>query len=590
MTLYKNILSFVGSHLPNDTDKKNYLAETKDNESTIPSSVKLDEFTKEFVCDNVYYISDIHLDHHIKQEFGVVTCNKQIRSYIKKIINSLFTGEFCYDIKNETRPIVLFAGDISSSYEISKIFYTEFVNKWNKINSKTMYISKEERHLYAVLGNHELWDFPDFQTCCDAYYNLFNSLNIHFLNNDIAWFGSYTQRIKSTSPCTKSKRYIDDTIHNILIVGGIGFAGYNQEFNANHGIYMAALNRQQEIEQTEKWVMTYNRALEMAKQTGSTLIVLTHTPFTDWKIDKKTDTNCTYFSGHTHKNFILHQEETGTHIFSDNQIGYNNYKIALKKALLYKRTNPFAGLADGYYKISSTDYLKFYDYMNEAITGNGSVEHQMKTNNGQFFMIKHDGYYGFFLITEKASYICAGGRIKKIGKHIDIKEFNSMFLEMINKYLKILSPYRKLQEQIAAEVKKFGGIGSIHGTIVDIDTFNHIMINPKSNTITYYYSPFLGYVQPYNNILELLETHNPMLAKNFKIMLNKGAETALSLQNQNTINRVIEVDIKNSVYAFSNRLNQLQRLFDKKILRDWNENLLYNNTAQETSALPSNEN
>ena len=36
-----------------------------------------------------------------------------------------------------------------------------------------------------------------------------------------------------------------------------------------------------------------------------------------------------------------------------------------------------------------------------------------------------------------------------------------------------------------------------------------------------------------------------------------------------------KIDIKNSPYAFSIRMNQLQRLFDKKVLRDWNEDLLH---------------
>ena len=39
-------------------------------------------------------------------------------------------------------------------------------------------------------------------------------------------------------------------------------------------------------------------------------------------------------------------------------------------------------------------------------------------------------------------------------------------------------------------------------------------------------------------------------------------------------NAIQKIDIKNSVYTISNRINQLQRLFDKKILRDWNNDLL----------------
>lgn len=587
MNLYKKCVQFSSSLLPDDIGQTNSLVEVENNGTTIPGPVKLDEFIKEFVCNNIYYISDIHLVHHIEQEFKIGAFNGQIKSYIKKVVDSLFSGEFLADIKSGKHPIVLFGGDISSLYEVSELFYTEFVNRWNIIDSQSKQIWKRERCIYAILGNHELWDFPNLETCCSTYQNLFNSLNIHFLNNEVTWFGHHNQPVKAIPSTTKSRRYISDTIHSTLIVGGIGFAGHNQEFNANQGIYMTALNRQQEIEQTKKWVKTYNHALTKAKKTGSILIVLTHTPITDWKADKKTDTNCTYFSGHTHRNYVLHEEENGIHIFSNNQIGYKNRKIEFKKALLYNRVNPFAGLADGYYEINSSDYLKFYDYMNETIAGNGQVERQMKTNNAQFFMIKHDGYYGFFLISKKASYICAGGRIKKIGAYIDIKEFDSSFTEMVNKYLRILYPYRKVQEQIAAEVKKFGGTGSIHGTIVDIDFFNHIMIDPTTNTITYYYSPMFGYVQTYGNILELLDRHNPALANNFK-MLNGKSETALSVQNQMALqSEMMKVDIKNSVYAFSNRLNQLQRLFDKKILRDWNEDLLFNSTTEETPALPS---
>ena len=70
------------------------------------------------------------------------------------VFKSLFTGEFLADIKNGKRPIVLFAGDISSLYEVSKMFYTEFVNKWDAIDSQPE--SERERYIYAILGNHEL--------------------------------------------------------------------------------------------------------------------------------------------------------------------------------------------------------------------------------------------------------------------------------------------------------------------------------------------------------------------------------------------------------------------------------------------------
>ena len=39
---------------------------------------------------------------------------------------------------------------------------------------------------------------------------------------------------------------------NLVISGGIAFSGYNNDFNANDGIYRYTLNREQEINETKK--------------------------------------------------------------------------------------------------------------------------------------------------------------------------------------------------------------------------------------------------------------------------------------------------------------------------------------------------
>lgn len=225
--------------------------------------------------------------------------------------------------------------------------------------------------------------------------------------------------------------------------------------------------------------------------------------------------------------------------------------------------------------------------MNEVVSGCKQIDKQVKDNGARFFMIKHDGYYGFFLISETSSYVCAGGRIKKVGAGVGIEEFNELFMRMVNKYLKMISPYRKMQELISAEVKKIGGSGVIHGTIVDIDFEDHVMINPTDGSITYYYSPIFGYVQPYNNIMALLEDHNPVLASNFKRIAGDPSNALLLTQSASSLQSEMQkIDIKNSVYAFSNRLNQLQRLFDKGILRDWNKDLIVSDIAEKAPLLP----
>ena len=53
-------------------------------------------------------------------------------------------------------------------------------------------------------------------------------------------------------------------------------------------------------------------------------------------------------------------------------------------------------------------------------------------------------------------------------------------------YIRILAPYRTLQEKIAREIKEiskmgvntWGIEGKIHGCIIDVDYYHHIMVNP----------------------------------------------------------------------------------------------------------------
>ena len=41
--------------------------------------------------------------------------------------------------------------------------------------------------------------------------------------------------------------------------GGIGFSGYNDEFNANNGVYRNVINREAEIDESKKFENLYNK-------------------------------------------------------------------------------------------------------------------------------------------------------------------------------------------------------------------------------------------------------------------------------------------------------------------------------------------
>ena len=146
---------------------------------------------------------------------------------------------------------------------------------------------------------------------------------------------------------------------------------------------------------------------------------------------------------------------------------------------------------------------------------------------------------------------------------------------MVNTYLTIMTPYRSAQERIAKAVRSFGGEGTIHGFIVDIDFYNHIMLNPADGKITFYYSPFYGLVQEYGTVYELLSARKPALLERSleQAKLIEGSDDSLVFTKEVPKSGYVQVDIKNSPYTGSMKMNQLKRLFDAKVLRDWDDSL-----------------
>jgi len=580
MNLYEHCLQLTDVTPQNEKIKhQTSLPASKTVHFTFPKDLLSDVTSIKSICNGVYYISDIHLVHKIANKFNRQSTNDQIKSYISKIAADLIS-QITLD------EAIFFGGDISSCFEISELFYTEFVFQWKKKFS--YYSNLHSPYIYVILGNHEFWDYETIDACYTAYKFLSDKLGIHFLQNTITWLGKHKTPVKEIKDIDGQTQLVElkksenqaefelqsRYIHNTMIVGGVGFSGYNNEFNADMGIYNKALTREREVQETLKWEETYKHALKLAKDNNCVLIVLTHNPISDWKADGLGDAGCIYFSGHTHQDFLYHDEEKNIHIFANNQIGYHNPNVKFKHAFLYNRANPFAGYEDGYYEISGIQYLNFYDYMLERIRGIGFIERQMHSNNVKFYMIKHNGYYGFFLVSSRGTFICVGGRSKKISECSDIKQFDAKFLQMVRQYIKLLSPYRDAQEQISQAVKSFGGNGTIHGCIIDIDAVNHIMLDPFDGSVIYYYSPSFGLIKKYENLMELLDNHNKQLAAQYRNQLqDRNQDSVLRIQT-NITNETIQIDIKNSIYSFSNKLSHLQRLFEKKILRDWNEHLI----------------
>ena len=487
---------------------------------------------------DIYYISDIHLEHKILHRFPNDASDKDIKDYIKALATSLFMERIK---KPNSDPVILFGGDIGSEFQIVKYFYKCF-----------MAMGKLTR-VYAVLGNHEYWPFLSYEKCIDKYKKLFVELGIHFLNGGTTFL-------------------IPKGFRQFMITGGTGFAGNNLYFNASNGLYRKAIDPSKEIQLTEKWQQQFKRAVKKAQKNHAVLIVLTHNPPWDWLGNYNKPSNCTFFCGHDHRNNWDRDDERNYYLFANNQVGYDGTKITFKKANLYSRYNPYAHYKDGYYKTDEDEYTSFCEYIGENLQGTKLIHNTLK-NDGVMWVIKQSSYYGFFLTTSKGTYICNGGKVRKISKGNDIDFIFVNFFPMITQYLRRLTPYRDLQEQYSKMIKSFGGDGTIHGSIIDIDFYNHIMINPLDGTVSFYYSPVLGIVKTYGDLQLLLHHHCPRLEAN----LNKGKKHQIRMthsKNNSPISEFEKLDVKNSPYKMSFKLAPLQRLFDKNVLRDWDMNLL----------------
>lgn len=128
----------------------------------------------------------------------------------------------------------------------------------------------------------------------------------------------------------------------------------------------------------------------------------------------------------------------------------------------------------------------------------------------------------------------------------------------------------------------------IHGTIVDIDFYHHIMVNPLDGTITFYFSPEFGLVQnldTFDDVIKSLEEKesqrlinkekykakiqegNCLLSKITKGYLIENCEVTEEIFERE--NPLQSVSRSEGAYGVSRKVSSLQRLFDGKVLRDF---------------------
>lgn len=490
----------------------------------------------------ISYVSDIHLMHRLEKCKSIY----DIEFSIKDIINNL--------LKDSTE-ILLIGGDVSSDFNFYKLFISE--------------LSKKVKHNYTylkvifILGNHELWSFEnnEIKDVIDKYKNLILSNGMYFIHNNLLYIEeNQLKEISEEEINVLAHNEIRDRLKksNLIISGGLAFSGYNNKFNANNGIYKYTINREQEINETKRFENIYSKLTNCISDKN--VIIFTHTPKKDWSNSEDYVKNWVYVSGHTHRNYFYDDGEY--RIYSDNQLGYN-YKTAFVKSFYIEYDyDIFSNYENGIYNITKEQYNDFYRGKNIRMDYN---------RDGEIFMLKKNGYYCFIRPSTRGLSILNGGALKSL----NIDNINYYYDNMdsqiaINK--EPLDKYTKYQKTISNYIKKIGGLGTIHGSIIDIDFYNHIYVNPFDGTLTGYSALDIIDKYIYANIPSLLKANCPLLYENYQKLLGNSESNALIIKGQST-----EIILKptyypsTDIYQASREIKKMQRL-NNGILTVWYNN------------------
>ena len=191
------------------------------------------------------------------------------------------------------------------------------------------------------------------------------------------------------------------------------------------------------------------------------------------------------------------------------------------------------------------------------------------------YMIKSNGYYLFIHKAQNNSlYILNGGAITKLERN-DIEYYYQNMPLVIEKLKSPIDKYTKIQKDIARQIKSIGGSGRIHGTIIDIDFYNHIFLNPNDMKITFYYAEDIIQKQIYPDFQSLLKENCPELYDSYK-KLSATPTTSLQLLSQKAMtygNTKKAYYFETDIYEISRILCKAQRL-SSNILTLWDEDLI----------------
>ncbi len=534
-----------------DTEEKSVI-----NEEIMPIDDIYDfDFNNVQKSKKIYYVTDLHLPHRIKN--AKCQSNEDVKYTIQKIIDNMLENI-------GWRSVLIIGGDVSSDFNLYKLFV--------RMLRKSIDEKKKSIIIVFTLGNHELWEFDGYSldNIINQYNNVIKRNKMYLLQNNIFYIDDNNVNNKIGSINTNEILSMDkNKLRNLLrrarvvLFGGIGFAGYNEEFNANKLIYRNTINRQQELEESKKIEDLYHKV--SSDLFDRKVIILTHMPFNDWCADREFCRGFIYVNGHTHCNNF--HDDGEIRIYADNQIGYRQETVSLKYFYYDVTYDIFSDYNDGIYEITSNDYKDFYCGKKLSMTFN--------RKDYKLFMLKKNGFYMFITKSKNGSLcILNGGRLTALNIGISASRWRDVdyFYENMDRYIEYINPqfteYSKKQKEIAKIIKQIGGRGTIHGCIIDIDFYNHIYVNPTDGKITAYFAEDMVEKEIYSNIGLMLRSCNPSFYVKYNELIEKDQQAKMLLKSSRKTELESQIYLETDIYKASRVISKMQKL-ESNIISTW---------------------
>lgn len=538
-----------------------------------------------------FHITDLHLESQLGLT-GMTT--DEIKGKVAQKVDEMLGGLSKEDMADG---VLLVGGDVADSEEVAKIFFDAVFFHFHG-------------PIIFVLGNHELWDgctYANGKSCqkrsidevVTAYkqfnktkfgfeakmYCLENEVlvcykNSMYQNSDEFGVGRKTAGMPRGGLCVLTEEMLLNTSTDdlreffdecsMIVLGGLGFCGLNPRYNADTGLFRDRVSREEDVERSKRFRAVYDRVVSCAD--NKRVVVLTHTQTEDWTTDAP-HPNWVYVNGHTHQNGLVKTED-GVTVLYDNQVGYKPKKWHLNQFSLEQYYDPFEAWADGIYRITPQQYMDFN-------AGRG-IQMEYFRQQGDIYALKQKGIYMFMLQYGLGLYLLRGGQ--KLNVFHGLEYYAANLEKYVEKIQAAFRPYRNALDKIAAEVKRFGGSGYVHGSIVDIDYYNHIYLDPFDGYLMPYFALDVTDRREFRSVRELLESSpfpalgsdgTPMLSAYTKL-LDAGGVSILAPTVKEAALAVVPMEVldEKNIYAPSRVMKSIQYLLDKGVVRVWNDAVL----------------